>query len=669
MELKIKNIILYPKDVTKEKKVVTFDLGKVNVITGESHKGKSALVHIIDYCLGSGKCSIPVGIIRNKTEWFGVHLVAEKTELLILRKEPGNQFSTNEMILIEQVEPIELDKLKNAQDYKTNRDAVINRLNQLAGLSSERFDLENPKNNFGGAASFRDTSAFQFQPQHIVANPYALFYKADTFEHQQKLKTIFPLFIGAINNEALALEREIKELDNNLKKLQLELSTKKQSVNTWVNNLRALFSRSIQLGLVKDIPKDTEFYDAEQYLFQLNLVVANFKENPIPIYQTGTSEKDVQLHSELDTQERNLQNEIGIRKIRLSKLQSLNTSTTQYKETVLTQQKRLEPVSWFKEKLNHEYCPFCESKNEMAQKQIESLEVYNKNLEVISNAVNTKDVNLDKEISDIKTEIRDLETKVNASRDILRDIYKKSSEENNKRQIFEELYKFIGRLEQALENVVSTNIDSSLDRQIKLLQLSIDELNTKLREIKASNNQQTILKKISLLISHYVSLLDIDRPGDPVELDIANLTLKILSTDSNRADFLWEVGSGANWMGYHLSAIFALHEHFLSLKSNFVPSFVLIDQPSQVYFPKNFPTVSAEVKNFKGFASNSKSDDLTQTRKIFKAAADIIQRTESKLQVIIVEHAPEITWEGIPEIHLVEEWKGDNGLIPKSWFD
>lgn len=665
MKLKIKNIILYPKDTTKEKQVVPFDLDKVNVITGESHKGKSALVHIIDYCLGSGKCSIPVGIIRDMTEWFGVHLVAEKTELVILRKEPGHQFSTNEMIMVEQVEPIILDKLTNANNYKTNREAVINRLNQLAGLSSERFDLENPKNNFGGAASFRDTSAFQFQPQHIVANPYALFYKADTVEHQQKLRTIFPLIIGAVNNEALALEREIKELETNLKKLQLELSTKKAAVNSWVNNLRGLFSRSIQLGLVKDIPRDTEFYDAEQYLFQLNLVVTNFKENPIPIYQTGTSEKDVQLQTELNTQERTLQNEIGIRKIRLSKLQSLNTSTTQYKETVVTQQKRLEPVSWFKEKLNHEYCPFCESKNEMAQKQIESLEVYNKNLEVISNAVNTKDVNLDKEISDIKAEIRDFETKVNTSRDILRDIYKKSTEENNKRQTIEELYKFIGRLEQALENVVSTNIDSSLDNQIKTLQKSLQELGDKLREIKAKNNQQTILKRISLLISHYVSLLDIDRPDDPVELDIANLTLKILSTGSNRSDYLWEVGSGANWMGYHLSVMFALHEHFLSLKHNFVPSFILIDQPSQVYFPKDVPKAIDGVKTFAEFASQS--DDLTQTRKIFIAAADCVKRTKQGLQVIIVEHAPEITWQGIDNIHKVDEWRGDNALIPKSW--
>ncbi|HOY20478.1 MAG TPA: DUF3732 domain-containing protein [Haliscomenobacter sp.] len=667
MKLKIKNIVLYPKDKKKEKSVVSFELDKVNVITGESHKGKSALVHIIDYCFGSGKCSIPVGVIRDLTDWFGVHVAAEKTEILILRKEPGDKISTDIMIMLEQSEPIDLDKIANAENHLTTREQVINRLNQLSGLSTERFDLDNPKNNFGGAASFRDTSAFQFQPQHIVANPYALFYKADTFEHQQKLKTIFPLIIGAITNEALNIEREIKELETVLKKIQLELVTKKQAVDSWVNNLKLLFTRSIQLGLLKNIPRDSQNFDSEQYLYHLNLVVTNFNENPIPVYQIGTSEKDVQLQSELNAQERTLQSEISIRKMRLTKLQNLNSSTTQYKEMIVSQQKRLEPVSWFKEKINHEYCPFCDSKNETAQKQIESLEVYSKNLEAISQAVNTKDVNLDKEITDIRIEIRELESKLNDNRDILREIYRKSSEENNKRQTIEELYKFIGRLEQALENVISTKFDSALDLKIKELQDQIKEKNAQLQEIKTKHSLPNILKSISVLISHYVSLLDIDRKNDSVELDILNLTLKIASPNSSRSDYLWEVGSGANWMGYHLSVMFALHEHFLTLKHNFVPSFLLIDQPSQVYYPIDVPKPREGVKTFQEFASTS--DDLTQTRKIFESASNCLDRTKGKFQIIIVEHAPEITWQGIDNIHLVDEWRGNKALIPFDWMN
>jgi hypothetical protein len=263
--------------------------------------------------------------------------------------------------------------------------------------------------------------------------------------------------------------------------------------------------------------------------------------------------------------------------------------------------------------------------------------------------------------------IREFENKLNENRDVLREIYKKSTEENQKRQTIEELYKFIGRLEQALENVFSTKIDGLLDVKIKELQEQIGDRNTKLQEIKAQYSLKNILSKISQRIAHYVSLLDIDRKEDLVELDIQNLTLKIASANSSRSDYLWEVGSGANWMGYHLSTMFALHEHFLSLKHNFVPSFILIDQPSQVYFPKDVPKPEEGVKTFQEFASTS--DDLSQTRKIFESASDCILRTKGKFQIIIVEHAPEITWEGISNIHLVEEWRGTAALIPSAWLE
>ena len=46
--------------------------------------------------------------------------------------------------------------------------------------------------SWGNAApSFRDMAAFNFQPQHIIANPYTLFFKADTTEHREKLKVVF----------------------------------------------------------------------------------------------------------------------------------------------------------------------------------------------------------------------------------------------------------------------------------------------------------------------------------------------------------------------------------------------------------------------------------------------------------------------------------------------
>jgi hypothetical protein len=43
-------------------------------------------------------------------------------------------------------------------------------------------------------------------------------------------------------------------------------------------------------------------------------------------------------------------------------------------------------------------------------------------------------------------------------------------------------------------------------------------------------------------------------------------------------DFLWEIGSGSNWLSYHMAITLALHQFFLSLPSCPVPNFIVNDQ-------------------------------------------------------------------------------------------
>jgi hypothetical protein len=79
----------------------------------------------------------------------------------------------------------------------TNVDAVKGVLNRLAGLSNLEFE-PNTESGFKSRPSFRDLMAFTFQPQNVVANPDVMFFKADTTEHREKLKTIFPYVLGAV---------------------------------------------------------------------------------------------------------------------------------------------------------------------------------------------------------------------------------------------------------------------------------------------------------------------------------------------------------------------------------------------------------------------------------------------------------------------------------------
>ena len=94
MDFKIKNLILWPRDYEKKVRTLSFELNKINIITGDSQKGKSSIIPIIDYCLGSSKCTIPVGVIREKTDWIGIIISLDNREILVARKEPGqNEWS------------------------------------------------------------------------------------------------------------------------------------------------------------------------------------------------------------------------------------------------------------------------------------------------------------------------------------------------------------------------------------------------------------------------------------------------------------------------------------------------------------------------------------------------------------------------------------------------
>src|SRR5579864_9232497 len=101
MYFQIKEIILWAKKAGLRPRRVPFEIGKVNIITGESRTGKSAIIPIIDFCLGADKCAIPVKTIRDACSWFGIVIQTEVGQKLLARREPGTKASTSEMFVLE----------------------------------------------------------------------------------------------------------------------------------------------------------------------------------------------------------------------------------------------------------------------------------------------------------------------------------------------------------------------------------------------------------------------------------------------------------------------------------------------------------------------------------------------------------------------------------------
>src|SRR4051812_39851245 len=86
MSFQVLDLHLYHRD--GRRRSIQFRPGAVNIITGGSKTGKSALSEILDYCLGSGTCRIPAGVIRESVEWVGVRLQGLDQALFVGRKLP-----------------------------------------------------------------------------------------------------------------------------------------------------------------------------------------------------------------------------------------------------------------------------------------------------------------------------------------------------------------------------------------------------------------------------------------------------------------------------------------------------------------------------------------------------------------------------------------------------
>jgi hypothetical protein len=79
---------------------------------------------------------------------------------------------------------------------------------------------------------------FTCQPQNIVANPNVLFFKADTCEHREKLKAIFPYVLGAVDPEILAAQHELDRIRGQLSRKERELQEMRQVSERWSSELR-----------------------------------------------------------------------------------------------------------------------------------------------------------------------------------------------------------------------------------------------------------------------------------------------------------------------------------------------------------------------------------------------------------------------------------------------
>lgn len=658
MFFQIRGIVLWPRNGKFEPRTLKFELGKVNVISGASRTGKSAVIPIIDYCLGSSTCSIPVNTIRKYCEWFGVVVATAQGEKLLARKEPGAQRSTDEMFLLEAEK---ISKIPNRLTKNTNATAVKRLLDDLANLSNLDFSGGEEASGFDGRPAFRDLAAFTFQPQNVVANPDVLFFKTNTYEHREKLRKIFPYVLGAVTPTLMAKQFELNRTRQILRRKEKELKDAQEVSARWLADLRSKFSEAQELGL---IPKLEEDISREQMIELLEEVITR-TDLTLAVSTTTISEALRELNS-LEGEEREVSRELTTLRHRLEEMNRMRVGVEQYEAALSVQRGRLQLSSWLVSHASDESdCPMCGSHTDSAKRKLQVLAQRLEEVETAAGADKDREVPaaFDRELQRVTTDVGNATERLRAVQIRKRALTGRSKEASEQQFSAKRTERFIGNLESSLGLHRKLGSDSELVEEVRTLKETVLALEGELRGQDVEARKRRALRTVNTNAEKLLPHLDIENPNDPISLETNDLTIKVLG--SERDDYLSEIGSGSNWLSYHLAVLLSLHQFYLSQKNSPVPAFLVLDQPSQVYFPKHVVSKDVEVEE----DPKVRDEDVDAVRKAFEVMGSVVRSEKGRLQLIVLDHASSEVWGGIDEVVGLPEWRGGTKLVPMEWID
>jgi len=213
----------------------------------------------------------------------------------------------------------------------------------------------------------------------------------------------------------------------------------------------------------------------------------------------------------------------------------------------------------------------------------------------------------------------------------------------------------VGKITQYVESVSTSETSNSLRAQLDLARSRVSVLEQELDPETARERLDTFLNFVGRYMTDYSARLDLEHRGSQLRLDIRNLTV-IADTLSGPVP-LFRMGSGENWVGYHVLAHLALHKWFRQ-KERPVPGFLFLDQPSQAHYPPE--------EDVDGSIDALANEDQTAVTELFQLIYGVANDIAPELQVIVMDHA-DLKTDWFAE-SVTARWRGDERLIPETWY-
>ncbi|MFI5851776.1 DUF3732 domain-containing protein [Micromonospora chalcea] len=617
----------------------------MNIITGDSRRGKSALLNIIDYCLASTEYVIKGAALRNFVKVFSVTLVKGGRQLFVARPAPSGKAATaTTMCVVAQA--LGAPPLTRAEiDFSTPLDVAKDLLSDFAGID-RTIRIPAVRAARPIAPSIRHALFFCLQKQNEVANPDLLFHSQGEEFRPATIRAMIPYFLGAIDPDQAFLENRLRLKRQELAELETAIAAS-EIRSPASGQARALLTEAAEAGLIGAVPRE-ELSD-DLVLGYLTGAISRPSVEQTP--EVGDDPVSLLVEERRELRSRHSRIRAQITNLRLALKENdefLDQAGEHHARLASLNLFRLtEGLEWASE------CPICDSPTPQATQMVEQIRTdlarLDSNISVIRNdapGINSliaAQENALQEVRALLARNQDELDELTASQRLTLD-----SDASRRAALVE------GRISLFLETATRFIQGPPVDDQRDALRAQIAELEEEIGASARDDRLYSLVSLISASIKQKAVALDLEHKESPIRLDPKGLT--VVADTSRGPVRLSDMGGGENWLGYHVATLLSMHEWF-SDQGCPVPRLLVLDQPSQVYFPEDAPDGSALV-----------GADRAALLNLYTAIQETIDLLDGDLQVIIMEHADldDEPFRGSVE----DRWRRSNGkaLVPDHWI-
>lgn len=610
----------------------------VNVITGRSSTGKSAIIEIFDYCFGKDENTIPHGVITDNAKLYFCVMSVNDNYIVLARKATVKTAFIRDESSLPDLSKLTIEYF--VDDYflplETFKKSLNNHFNLKITDTDEDTEARNYRKNKAKApcASVRHFVSFMLQHQNLIANKHALFYRFDEKEKREQTIDQFKIFLGFVDQEYYLKKQELADANRNLRDLTLQKAVLDKNRQDIKNSLISLLSQYEYITGSKFVISEIEqiVNDPVNSLDKIKSFVIDVEDN---------TETFAQRYKEYDEEYERLDYEIHEKWLELEQVRSSIKAGEKY-STALNSIREYESANIFASE-----CPFCKKRNENITNEVNTLQsaINWLNDELLKTPVLTdsflvKEKKLESEINNLKHNRRTTLTLRTEMENATKQIKERKSR-------FEQAIGVKVRIETLIQDKLIGNTSELLE-QIQLCEDKIKQLNSFLRNTydidrKIKSAEECINENMNAIGKK----LDFEQAYQPVNLKFSLNSFDLYFDINGKPVYLRSVGSGANWLACHISLFTALIKYFCQQgNSCLIPPILFLDQPSQVYFPTSIDISeifdAKELKKNEG-KENEADADMKSVTNLYQQLVDFCNKTAEETnimpQVIITDHA------------------------------